>query len=110
MRGGLPSLAGDDDDAEFLSRVRARFFGVTVRDATPSVHEMRRAKDAAEVAAIERSIEVTREALDRVLGELRPDMHEYEIEGEIARVYRAHGARHAFDPIVACGINAVSCF
>ncbi len=108
VRGGLPSLAGDDDDdAVFLSRVRARFFGVTVRDATPSVHEMRRAKDVGEVAAIERSIEVTREALDRVLGELRADMHEHEIEGEISRVYRNHGARHAFDPIVACGLNAV---
>ena len=26
---------------------------------------------------------------------------------EISRVYRAEGATHAFDPIVACGLNAV---
>ena len=108
VRGGSPTLAGDDDDdVRFLSRVRSRFFNVAVRDATPTVHEMRRGKDAAEVAAIERSIAVTAEALDRVWGLVRAGMHEYEIEGEISGHYRARGASHAFEPIVAAGLNAV---
>lgn len=108
VRGSLPTLAGDDDDdVRFLSRVRDRFFGVTVRDATPTVHELRRSKDTKEVQAIERAVAVTREAVDRVLGSVRAGMYEYEVEGEITRVYRAHGATHAFAPIVACGVNAV---
>jgi Xaa-Pro aminopeptidase len=108
VQAQLPTLAGDeDDDVRFLSRVRHRFFGVAVQDATPTVHELRRSKDGAEVAALERAVAVTQEALDRVLGLVRAGMHEYEVEGEIARVYRAHRATHAFDPIVACGLNAV---
>jgi Xaa-Pro aminopeptidase len=108
VRGSQPTLAGDDDsDVRFLSRVRDRFFGVTVRDATPTVDELRRSKDEAEIRAIERAAAVTAEALDRVLGLVRAGMHEHEVEGEITRVYRAHGATHAFEPIVACGVNAV---
>ena len=108
VRGAPPSLVGDEDeDAAFVSRVRHRFFGLAVRDATPAVHELRRTKDEAEVRAIERSIELTEKALGRALGLMRAGMHEYEVEGEISRVYRGHGAGHAFDPIVACGVNAV---
>ena len=108
VRGAPPSLVGhEDEDAAFVSRVRQRFFGVAVRDATPTVHELRRTKDEAEVRAIERSIELTGEALGRTLGLLRAGMHEYEVEGEISRVYRGHGAGHAFDPIIASGLNAV---
>ena len=60
VRGGAPTLGGDDDDdVQFLSRVRRRFFGVTLRDATPTVHELRRIKDGAEVAAIEQAVELT---------------------------------------------------
>jgi len=108
VRGATPSLAGDaDEDARFVARIRERFFGVTVRDATPAVHEMRRRKDEGEVASLERAVAVTGEALDRVAGCLRAGMTEHEIEGEITRVYRSHGATHAFEPIVACGLNAV---
>jgi Xaa-Pro aminopeptidase len=107
-RGRLPTLSGEDDgDVKFLAHVRDRFFGVTVRDATPAVHELRRSKDDAEVAVIERAVAVTGEALERVLELLRPGMYEHEVEGEITRCYRAHGATHAFEPIVACGVNAV---
>jgi Xaa-Pro aminopeptidase len=108
VRSVAPSLGGgDDDDTRFVARIRDRFFGTAVRDATPTVHEMRRSKDAQEIRAIERAIDATREALDRVRDVLRAGMHEYEVEGEITRVYRSHGAAHAFEPIVACGLNAV---
>jgi len=108
VRGSQPTLAGeDDDDVRFLSKVRDRFFGLTVCDATPAVHELRRAKDEAEIRRVERAIALTREAIDGVLGLVRAGMYEHEIEGEITRHYRTHGATHAFDPIVACGINAV---
>ncbi len=108
VRGSAPTLAGDDDDdVRFLSRIRSRFFALTLCDATPAVHEMRRAKDAAEVQAIERAIARTGEAIERALGLVRPGLHEFEVEAEISRVYRGHGATHAFDPIVACGVNAV---
>ena len=77
VRGAAPSLDGDDDaDARFVARLRRRFIGLEVRDGSRDVHEMRRLKDAGEVEAIEKAVAVTAEALDRVLGMLRPGMQE----------------------------------
>jgi len=107
VRGAEPSLASaPDGDALWVEQLRRRWFHVDVRDATPHVHEMRRAKDATEIAAMRRSAALTRAALDRALATLRPGAVERDLEAEIARVYRAAGAVHAFDPIVGSGPNA----
>jgi Xaa-Pro aminopeptidase len=107
VRGSPPTLAGEDDEeTAFLSRIRARFFGLTLRDVTPGVHALRRVKDAGEVQAIERAVALTRQALERVRECLGPGVHERELEAEITRIYRRGGATHAFEPIVACGVNA----
>jgi Xaa-Pro aminopeptidase len=68
---------------------------------------MRRLKDDAEVGAIRRAIDVTDEALGAVARRLAPGVREHELEAEIVRVYRAHGATHAFEPIVGTGTNAL---
>lgn len=108
VRAGSPTFDGPDDaDTLLAARVRSRFVGVDLRDATPTLEELRRLKDAGEIRAIERSIELTAKALDTVFGLIRPGLREYEIEAEITRVYGAAGAGHAFDAIVACGLNAV---
>jgi len=99
--------AASDPDAEFAERIRTRFLGVTVRDATPAVHEMRRVKDPAEQQAMLRAIDVTRQALDALVRRMAHAEREHELEAEIARVYRSHGASHAFEPIVGCGPNAM---
>jgi len=108
VRGAPASLADDvDADAAFGERICQRFLDVELRDGTPAVHEMRRIKDDAEVAAIRRAINVTAEALAALAGRLRPGVREHELEAEIARVYRARGATHAFAPIVGAGPNAL---
>ena len=108
VRCGPATLsASGNSDAEFVENVRRNFFGTAVRDATAEVEEMRRLKDAGEVRSIERSIEVTRQAVLRAISTARAGMHEYEIEAELAGVYRSHGGAHAFAPIVAAGPNAV---
>ncbi len=108
VRATLPSLLGDeDDDSSWIAQVRRRFIGLPVGDATPVVHEMRRSKEPIEVEAIERAVGLTAAALDALVRLLRPGIREHEAEAEIARVYRAAGATHAFEPIVACGPNAL---
>jgi Xaa-Pro aminopeptidase len=108
VRGYPPSLAGPaDDDTLFADRIRSRFLGIRVENGTPAAHEMRRIKDEGEQQAILRSIGVTAEALAAVVPKLGPGLREYELEAEIARVYRAHGGTHAFDPIVGSGPNAL---
>jgi Xaa-Pro aminopeptidase len=98
---------GEDADAAFVARIRRTFFDLDISDATSTVHEMRRIKSSEEVQAIERSIAVVGEALEQVLREVRAGKHEYEIEAKITAIYRAHGGRHAFDPIVGSGANAL---
>jgi Xaa-Pro aminopeptidase len=108
VRAAAPSLLGDEDaDADFVTRIRQRFIGLQIADATPVVHEMRQSKDPIEIEAIERAVRVTAAALDALVGTLRPGLREHEAEAEIARAYRAAGATHAFEPIVACGPNAL---
>jgi len=108
VRGFPASLGGPDDpDSELAMRIRGRFIGVTLRDATPVVHEMRRVKEAAEQDAIRRAIDVTRRALEALLGRMAHARNECELEAEITRVYRSHGGTHAFDPIVGCGRHAL---
>jgi Xaa-Pro aminopeptidase len=96
-----------DPDAAFVERVRRDLFGVRVVDATPRVHALRTVKDEAEVAAIGRSIDVTAAAIGRAMSAVRAGMREFELEAVITGTYRAHGAGHAFDPIVAAGANAM---
>jgi Xaa-Pro aminopeptidase len=98
----------DDADARFVGRVRERFFDVRLVDATPIVHGLRQRKDAGEVARVRAALEVTAEAFECVLARVRPGLRECEIEAEITRVYRTRGARHAFEPIVASGRNALA--
>lgn len=108
VRATAPSLAGQiDGDSAFVSHLTTRFIGLEVHDVTGEVHAMRRLKDASEIAAVERAVALTVEAQLRVMRTVRPGMREYEAEAEIARVYRGSGASHAFDPIVACGPNAM---
>jgi len=108
VRGTPASLAGDaDPDAAFAERIRQRFLGVELRDGTPAMDEMRRLKDEGEISTIRRAIDVTAEALTALAGRLRPGAREHELEAEIARVYRARGATHAFAPIVGTGLNAL---
>jgi Xaa-Pro aminopeptidase len=107
VRAAPPSLVGHDDpDSAWAARVGRRFLNLRLRDASPVVHEMRCSKDEDEVRAIERAVAVTAEALEAAAKVLRPGVREHEVEAEITRVYRARGATHAFEPIVACGLNA----
>jgi len=109
VRAWEPSLAGAEDrDSALTHKIRQRFLDVQVRDGSHAVHEMRRLKDRSEVESIERAVAVTAEGLDRAMRMARPGMNECEIEAELTRVYRGRGARHAFDPIVGAGPNALS--
>lgn len=76
-------------------------------DLTRDLHEMRLHKSAAEIATMARATEITREAHARAMQIAKPGRYEYEVEAEILRVFRAHGAeRAAYGSIVGSGPNA----
>ena len=80
--------------------------GVVVRNLRPTVDSLRVAKDAAEIAALRRAIEITGEALREVLRTMEPGTFEYQIEAVIEGTFRRLGAdRVGFPSIVASGVN-----
>ena len=109
VRAAAPTLGGATDaDADFVARVRRRFFDLEIVDATPTVDAMRRVKDACEVAGIERAAAVTAAGFDKLFGVLRAGINEYELESALTGHYRSQGATHAFEPIVGSGVNALA--
>jgi Xaa-Pro aminopeptidase len=76
-------------------------------DLSRDLHEMRLRKSDAELATMAHAAEISREAHARAMAAARPGAFEYEVEAEILRAYRAHGAeRPAYGSIVGSGPNA----
>jgi Xaa-Pro aminopeptidase len=76
-------------------------------DVARDVHEMRLHKSSDELDAMARACAITKEAHLQAMHVARPGRFEYEVEAEILRVYRAHGAeRPAYGSIVGSGPNA----
>jgi len=73
----------------------------------PIMRELRTHKSEEEIAFISKACDITRDAFLRVLKNMRPGMAEYEVEAEIIYEFVRQGARgHAYQPIIASGINA----
>ena len=78
-------------------------------DITPLLRTHRSVKQAPELAAIQKAIDITSESLKDAAKIARESAFqtEYELEAAIAQGFRARGARgHAFEPIVAAGQQA----
>lgn len=111
-----PVGQGHPFDARLFAAVRAakqrgrrsgRAFPTTFVGPLHGVHEMRLKKDEAELEAMRRAAAVTAEAHRRAMVVARPGMHEYEVQAEMDRIFRAAGCeRTAYDSIVGSGPNA----
>lgn len=75
-------------------------------DIAPSIHEMRLLKSAAEIAIMQRAVDITAKAHLRAMEICRPGMNEYELEAAIMYEFQRHGARFpAYNSIVGAGKN-----
>jgi Xaa-Pro aminopeptidase len=82
---------------------------VELTDLRPTLMRMRMVKQAPEIKAIERAVEITMASIEDATtkAKLASYKHEYELEAEFAYGIRRRGAAgHAFSPIVAGGKNA----
>lgn len=104
--------AEDDRVLGAIARTRPRArrgssFPVEIIDPATVLHEMRRLKAAPEIEAMQRAIDITREAHLGAMAAVRPGMHEYEIEALLRSAFRGRGSeRPAYAPIVGSGPNA----
>ena len=74
----------------------------------PILQNLRMIKQPEEIEEIRRAAAITRSAFQRVLKKAEPGLYEYQIEAEIIAEFIGSGAEgHAFEPIVACGKNAL---
>lgn len=93
-------------DHPLARRLLERHPYLAVHHAGRLLGELRRVKDEAEIAAMERAAAVTDAAHEALLRHLRPGMMEYEAQALAEYVFTASGARErAFATIVGSGPN-----
>ena len=92
---------------QFATRMRERFFGFQVKDATPVLTELRQIKTAYEQQVLRRSAEISGEAHKAGMRAAAPGKYEYEVEAAIEEVYLRNGAMSwGYPSIVGSGPNA----
>lgn len=102
----------DDTLLGALDRVRGRArLGVTcptaIVDSATVVHEARLKKSKLELAAMQRAVDITRDAHVEAMTRAVPGMYEYEVEAILRGIFRRFGSeRPAYAPIVGSGPNA----
>lgn len=78
----------------------------SVQDCSQKLHELRAIKTPEEIVRMRAAIKLTIDAFEKVRSQLDTYRHEYEIEADFTKHLRMHNARHAYEPIVAGGLNA----
>jgi Xaa-Pro aminopeptidase len=93
----------------FADALRRRYPEVTIRDASPVLLAMREIKSDAELALIQRAVDVTVEAQKAAMARVLTATREYEVQATIEFTFRNLGACcWAFPSIVAAGRNATT--
>jgi Xaa-Pro aminopeptidase len=93
--------------AEFATKLRERFVGFSVQDASPVLAELRQIKTPYEQMVLRRSVEISSEAHRAGMRAAAPGKFEYEVEAAIEEVYLRNGAMSwGYPSIVGSGPNA----
>ncbi len=91
-------------EGRFVRWLRGGATGVEYAELSPLLGELRKPKTGAEVAILQRAIDITGEAQKAAARSLRPGAYEYRLEGAIANAFLAGGAmRPGFASIVGSG-------
>jgi Xaa-Pro aminopeptidase len=92
---------------EFARRIRDRFVGFQIADATKVLSDLRVVKTPYERSILTRSLEISSEAQMEGMRAARPGAYEYEVKGAIEYVFRRRGAvSWSYPSIVGSGPNA----
>ena len=92
---------------ELARKIRERFVGFQVTDATPILTTQRMVKTAYERRLLIKSLEISSEAQMAGMRAARPGAYEYEVTAAIEAVHRSHGASSwSYPSIVGSGPNA----
>src|SRR5262249_62310536 len=96
-------------EQQFADDLRRRYPEVKIRDASPLLLAMREIKSDAEIALIQRAVDVTVAAQKAAMARVLTATHEYEVHATIEYTFRNLGACcWAFPSIVAAGKNSTT--
>jgi len=91
----------------FASKLRERFFGFSVSDATPILYGLRQIKTPYEQDVLRKSVSISSDAHRAGMKAAAPGKYEYEVEAAIEEVYLRNGAMSwGYPSIVGSGPNA----
>jgi Xaa-Pro aminopeptidase len=92
---------------QFAARLRERFFGFQIKDATPILSELRQIKTPYEQDVMRKSALISSDAHKAGMRAAAPGKFEYEVEAAIEEVYMRNGAMSwGYPSIVGSGPNA----
>lgn len=92
-----------------VARLKGLFPFSEFLNAAPHIAFLRMKKSAAEMALLERAIQITLEGHKAAAGQIRAGRHEYEVEAALEYEFRKRGAtRPGFPSIVGSGPNSVT--
>jgi Xaa-Pro aminopeptidase len=92
---------------QFAARMRDRFFGFQVKDASPVLAELRQIKTPYEQQVLRKSAQISSDAHKAGMRAAAPGKFEYEVEAAIEEVYLRNGAMSwGYPSIVGSGPNA----
>ena len=96
-------------EQQFADELRRRYPEVRFRDASPLLLTMRETKSAAELALIQRAVDITVEAQKAAMARVKTATRENQVQATIEFTFRNLGACcWAFPSIVASGRNATT--
>ncbi len=101
------SVTVESRELRFARRCRHEYPLHRYERLAPLLYELRAVKSAAELDLIREAVRITREGFLRVLRFVKPGVHEFEVEAELAHEFiRRRAGGFAYPPIIAAGPNA----
>lgn len=104
MRATIPT---ETREHRFTLRCQGEYPLHEYRRLAPLMHDLRCIKQAAELVSLNEAIRITSDGFNRLLKFVKPGVHEFEIEAELAHEFTRQRARgFAYTPIIGSGANA----
>jgi Xaa-Pro aminopeptidase len=97
---------GDYKNLRFAKQCKERFPLHEFERSAPILSVLRTSKSSGEVALMQKACDITEKAFRRTLGFIKPGVMEYEIEAEITHEFIRNTASHAYNPILASGVDS----
>lgn len=105
----LASRNTQGEELTFVDDLRKRYPDIAFRDAHPRIRAMREVKSAAELASIQRAVDITVAAQKAAMKRVLTATNEAQVDAVVGFTFRDLGAPHwGFPSIVASGRNSTT--